>query len=248
MYKKLKYPLVLLAIILLVTMAISVFGGFNAVAGATVANPTSTSGAKPSNTTAPITAPATLASGKTVSIEGIPTVVSSTCLTCHGKQGISASGSMFPNLAGQWAFYIRTQLYEFKSHQRADPLAAIMWGMVAPLSAMQIDQVAAYFSKQIGNPGANENPNLVEAGKKIYTGGLLQANVPACMACHGPTGIGIPPMFPALAGQRQAYVINQLNYFKSGVRTDDPEGVMRDIAKNLTSKQITELAAYARTL
>lgn len=247
MDNKLKLPLVL-SITLSVTMAVSVFGGFNAVAGSMIANPASASGVKPSNTPSPIRVPATSASGESANTGGIPTVVSSTCLTCHGKQGVSAPGSMFPNLAGQWAFYIRTQLDEFKSHQRADPMAAIMWGMVAPLSDAQIHQVATYFSRQIRNPGAIEDSGLVAAGKKIYTGGLLKEEVPACMACHGPTGIGIPPLFPALAGQRQAYVVNQLDYFKSGSRTDDPEGVMRAIAKNLTSKQITELAAYARSL
>lgn len=248
MDKCLKLPFVLLSITLVVTIAISVFGGFSAVAGSMAPKPVPTSGVKRSNTSLSIAAPATSVSDQTENTDEIPTVVNSTCLTCHGKQGVSAPGSLFPNLAGQWAFYIRTQLYEFNSHQRADPMAAIMWGMVASLSDAQIYQVATYFSRQIRNPGLIEDSGLVAAGKKIYTGGLLKEKVPACMACHGPTGIGIPPMFPALAGQRRAYMVNQLNYFKSGSRTDDPEGIMRDIAKNLTSKQITELAAYARSL
>ncbi len=248
MYKKLKQSLTLLATTLAATIVIPEFGGFNALAGVIAANSAPISGVKPSSTISPITAPATSVSVGLANTGGTPTAISSTCMPCHGAQGVSAPGSMFPNLAGQWAYYIRTQLDEFKSHQRADPMAAIMWGMAAPLSEVQIQQVATYFSGQIRNPGAISDPGLGAAGKKIYTGGLLKEEVPACMACHGSTGIGIPPMFPALAGQRSAYVANQLNYFKSGARTDDPEGVMRAIAKNLTSKQITELAAYARSL
>jgi len=242
---------------IIITFIISVLGMEYAQAETVVSSAISTAGVVPTKASLPVTtakvdakSPTQLRSApdETAKLNAVPTIVSSSCMTCHGQQGITAPGVMFPNLAGQWAFYLRTQLYDFKSHQRADPMAAIMWGMVAPLTDAQIHQVATYFSNQVRNPGVSENPKLVQAGKKIYKGGLLKEDVPACMACHGPTGVGIPPLFPALAGQRQGYVVNQLNYFKLGTRTDDPDGVMRDIAKNLTSQQIMELAAYVRAL
>ncbi len=238
---------------IIITFIISVLGMEYAQAETVVSSAISTAGVVPTKASLPVTAAKVDAKSSTQSDEAaklnaVPTIVSSSCMTCHGQQGITAPGVMFPNLAGQWAFYLRTQLYDFKSHQRADPMAAIMWGMVAPLTDAQIHQVATYFSNQVRNPGVSENLKRVEAGKKIYEGGLLKEDVPACMACHGPTGVGIPPLFPALAGQRQGYVVNQLNYFKLGTRADDPDGVMRDIAKNLTSEQIMELAAYVRAL
>ncbi|MHB9137626.1 MAG: c-type cytochrome [Acidithiobacillus ferrooxidans] len=68
------------------------------------------------------------------------------------------------------------------------------------------------------------------------------------MACHGPTGLGDPPYFPRLAGQRRAYVELQLHYFKKGLRTNDPHAIMRYVASRLTAPQITELATYVRSL
>jgi cytochrome c553 len=45
--------------------------------------------------------------------------------------------------------------------------------------------------------------------------------VPACVGCHLPNGVGAP-RYPRLAGQRQAYVVQQLMNFKQGARTNDP--------------------------
>ncbi len=180
---------------------------------------------------------------------GIPLPVSTTCMACHGMTGISPSGSMFPDLAGQWAPYLVKQLNNFRSHTRADPMAkAIMWGMAASLTPTQVQQVADYFSTQTPPKAKMVNPKLAAEGKKIYEGGISKVNVPACMACHGPTGLGDPPLFPRLAGQRRAYVELQLNYFKKGLRTNDPHAIMRYVASRLTDVQITELATYVRSL
>lgn len=180
---------------------------------------------------------------------GIPQSVSSTCMACHGMTGISPQGAMFPDLAGQWAPYIVKQLDNFRSHTRADPMAkAIMWGMAASLTPAQVQHVADYYSRQAPAKGKVVNPKLAAAGKKIYEGGIATTHVPACMACHGPTGLGDPPLFPRLAGQRQAYVVLQLNYFKKGLRTNDPHAIMRYVASRLSEAQITGLAAYVRSL
>ncbi|MBN6739808.1 c-type cytochrome [Acidithiobacillus sp. MC6.1] len=179
----------------------------------------------------------------------IPQSVSSTCMACHGMTGISPQGAMFPDLAGQWAPYLVKQLDNFRSHTRADPMAkAIMWGMAASLTPAQVQHVADYYSKQVPAKGKMVNQKLAAAGKKIFEGGISNKQVPACMACHGPTGLGDPPLFPRLAGQRQAYVVLQLNYFKKGLRTNDPHAIMRYVASRLSEAQITELATYVRSL
>ena len=64
------------------------------------------------------------------------------CAGCHGANGISMV-AMYPNLAGQKALYLSTQLKAFKSGTRNNP---IMKGMVASLSDTDIENLAAYFS------------------------------------------------------------------------------------------------------
>ncbi|HCM48330.1 MAG TPA: cytochrome c4 [Colwellia sp.] len=62
-----------------------------------------------------------------------------------------------------------------------------------------------------------------------------------CSACHGPTGVSASPMFPNLAGQNDAYIIKQLNDFKSGTRSD---AMMGPMAANLSAEDMADLAAY----
>src|SRR6202043_345784 len=80
-----------------------------------------------------------------------------TCGTCHGVNGRSVSPT-FPNLAGQTATYIETQLKAFKDQSRADPDAqAYMWGMAAQLSDATISGLAKYFSQQPAAGGKSGN-------------------------------------------------------------------------------------------
>lgn len=177
---------------------------------------------------------------------GIPKIVQTTCFACHGLHGMAVT-SAYPNLAGQWPSYIEKQLHNFKTHQRADPLAPVMWAMAGPLNNKTIKQVAQYFFTQKPAPGKDFAPKQVAAGRKIYFGGLPSKGVPACYACHGGTAVGLPPWFPRLAGQRRQYVINQLTYFNKGLRTNDPKGMMRYVASRLSAKQIKALAAFVRS-
>ena len=69
---------------------------------------------------------------------------SAVCMACHGPTGTS-SNPMWPNLAGQKAPYLVKQLKDFKSGARKDP---VMAPMAAPLSAQDMENLAAYFSSQ----------------------------------------------------------------------------------------------------
>ena len=66
-----------------------------------------------------------------------------------------------------------------------------------------------------------------------------------CSICHGADGNSTNPTFPKLAGQQSVYLIGQLKEFRSHDRSD-PAGYqyMWGIARHLTDKQITQLAAY----
>ncbi|MHB1565584.1 MAG: c-type cytochrome [Acidiferrobacter sp.] len=177
-----------------------------------------------------------------------PAIVTTTCSACHGLNGVSLVPS-FPDLAGQGAPYLIKQIRDFQNHTRADPMAkSIMWAMAATIPKNQIKQIADYFASEKGAPGAPENAKLVAAGRKIFMGGVAANHLPACMACHGSSGRGLPPLFPRLAGQHMSYVITQLQYFKTKQRTNDPLAIMRTVAGKLSNKQMTELAAFIRTL
>ena len=50
--------------------------------------------------------------------------------------------------------------------------------------------------------------------------------MPACAACHSPTGAGIPKNFPKVSGQYADYTYAQLKAFKSGERMPDENSVV----------------------
>ena len=68
-----------------------------------------------------------------------------------------------------------------------------------------------------------------------------QAKSAVCAGCHGPDGNSMVPIYPNLAGQKEAYLIKQLKAFRAGGRTDP---VMSPMAKPLSDADIENLAAY----
>lgn len=62
-----------------------------------------------------------------------------------------------------------------------------------------------------------------------------------CAACHGMDGNSVNPLWPSLAGQNEAYLVNTLNAFKNGTRTDL---LMSAQAAVLTEQDIADLAAH----
>ncbi len=177
-----------------------------------------------------------------------PPAIVATCAACHGINGVSIIPT-FPDLAGQLSPYLTAQIRDFKNHTRADPLAkSIMWGMAATIPNNEIGTVARYFASQNGPASGAESAALVAAGRKIFMGGIASTNTPACMACHGPNGRGLPPLFPRLAGQHATYVTTQLGYFKQRLRTNGSSSIMQTISSKLTPKEIKEVAAFTRTL
>jgi cytochrome c553 len=89
------------------------------------------------------------------------------------------------------------------------------------------------------------DPKLVAIGQKIWRGGDADRDVPACSGCHGPAGAGVPAPYPRLSGQYQEYTELQLQHFRDGTRSNDPDAVMRSIAHRLTNEEIKALSDYA---
>lgn len=170
-----------------------------------------------------------------------------TCAACHGADG-NASVAIYPKIAGQHAGYIYKQLKEFKlgmtsggKEGRYDP---VMSGMAAPLSDQDMKDLAVYFSTQTMSSGTTPE-DVVEVGQSLYRGGDMERGIPACLACHGPRGVGHSLAgFPKISFQHPEYIKAQLEKFRDGSRNNDMNGMMRDIAVKLTDKDIEILSKY----
>ncbi len=171
-------------------------------------------------------------------------IVKKNCGTCHGVDGNSVVPT-YPKLASQVPQYLKKQLHDFTSGARNNP---IMSSMAKALSSHQIQELAQYFSQQTSKITAQQNTPLMAQGEKIYHGGISTTNAPACAACHGATAIGLPPLYPRLAGQNAAYIENQLLAFQNKKRNNDAHAVMRDIANKLTSQEIKAVSVYLGNL
>lgn len=169
-------------------------------------------------------------------------IIQSVCASCHGADGNSAI-SLNPKLAGQHPEYLLKQLTNFKAGTRAN---AVMGGMVANLSADDMKNLATYYAKQTQTKGQAKSNGAGSLGEKIYRGGNAASGVPACAACHGANGAGIPKQYPRLAGQHADYSYQQLKTLRTGERANAP--MMMTIAAKMTDAEMQAVADYMQGL
>ena len=84
--------------------------------------------------------------------------------------------------------------------------------------------------------------NVSIAGGNAAAG---KAKTATCAGCHGQKGISMVPMYPNLAGQKEAYLVKQIKNFKEGVRKDP---TMNAMTKPLSDEDINNIAAYYASL
>lgn len=166
------------------------------------------------------------------------------CVACHAADGNSQL-SANPKIAGQIKEYLAKQLTEFKSGARQDPAMSAMAALVAD---EDIAAVAQYYASQTLQPEPTKNVETVELGQKIWRAGIADKGVPACAACHGPAGAGMPAQYPRLSGQFAEYTTLQLQKFRDGGRANDPNQMMRMIALKMTDAEMRAVADYAAGL
>jgi cytochrome c553 len=160
------------------------------------------------------------------------------CITCHGPKGQSAIAT-WPKLSAQHAAYTAKQLKNFKEGTRANP---IMMGMAAALTEQDMNNIAAYLVSQPVSQGVAQNKDTIALGQSIYRGGIAAKGVPACAACHGPTGAGIPSQYPRMGGQWADYNTAQLLAFREGTRKNSTQ--MTTIATKLSDQEMKAVADY----
>jgi cytochrome c553 len=164
------------------------------------------------------------------------------CAACHGADGNSGSPAN-PKLAGQHPEYLVKQLQEYKSGKRAN---AIMQGMAATLSDVDMKNVAAWLASQKAKPGFAKEKDLVALGERIWRGGIADRNIAACAGCHSPNGAGIPAQYPRIAGQHAEYTAAQLTAFREGIRKNNVQ--MSQVAAKLNDREIRAVADYTAGL
>jgi cytochrome c553 len=174
--------------------------------------------------------------------------LAATCAACHGTDGNSMIAAN-PTLAGQPAGYIARQLTHFKSGVRDN---AIMKGFATALSDDDMKALGEYFSRQKARVGGVKDVSVAKVGENIWRNGIIAKGVPACTACHGPSGAGIPAQYPRLGGQHAEYTLAQLKSFAGGTRgahdKDAGGRTMAAFAGKMSEAEMKAVAEYASGL
>jgi cytochrome c553 len=123
-----------------------------------------------------------------------------------------------------------------------------MNAMIASLEDDDMKAMAHYFASQKLQPASAAAMQTIEQGQKIWRGGIAEKGVPACAACHGPAGSGMPSQYPRIAGQFADYTFQQLKNFRDGMRKNDANEMMRTIALKMTDPEMKAVADYAAGL
>jgi len=205
---------------------------------------------------APANIRADIASGELIFNEGKGDA--SACMGCHGMNALGNDAMGAPRLANLGQVYIVKQLANFANNERTpEGMGAVMNGVGMALSEQDRRDVAAYLdsleyvieSSDLKSLAADGNKiGKPDAGRLIVSKGI-KGKVPACQDCHGFNGRAAH--IPAINQQRYTYLVNQLNSFRDGSRSNDPKvgkvGIMQGIAKKLTENNIADIAAFLST-
>jgi cytochrome c553 len=152
--------------------------------------------------------------------------------------------------------YVREQLAMMKARKRINE---VMYPIIAQMSDQDFADVAAFFATQTPT-GLEADPSYWKAGETLYKSGDVTRNIPACMACHGPSGQGNAGSgYPALRAQHSVYTVKQLQDYLTKNRYRDAtdaavvnqtrnSAMMTTIAARLNPEDIRNLASYLQGL
>ncbi|WP_084499988.1 c-type cytochrome [Luteimonas mephitis] len=166
------------------------------------------------------------------------------CASCHGERGQGTVN--VPRLAGLPADYIVKQLRSYLDGSRRNENMEVVAHALTP------DEIRGLgmFYEAVRAP-SNANPRLggdLARGEQLALHGDWSKDVPACFSCHGPSGVGVDPVFPPLAAQHPEYTVAQLVAWTSGRRDNADVQLMDHIAKALDDDDRRAIADYLATL
>jgi cytochrome c553 len=172
------------------------------------------------------------------------------CESCHGAVGEGNALVGAPKIAAMPAWYLTTQLQNFRSGLRGkhpDDLEGLRMRAMS-LQMMSDTEVTAVVEYIAALPALRPAHTLTAAdpaaGQPYYT---------VCLACHGPQGEGNEALkAPPIARLDDWYVARQLRKFQTGVRgraENDITGLqMAAMAATVPPDAVEHVAAYVRTL
>lgn len=162
-------------------------------------------------------------------------IAESTCVACHGVNGISRIQGV-PHLAGQRPAYLYAELRAYQSGARND---TAMGNTVKPLNDSALVKVAAYYASlepaQSATAGAKQAPanaDRVQAGKTA-------AGV--CAGCHGQSGVSKTPGTPSLVGLDPKYLVAAMKAYKGGQRKNE---TMKSMMSTVADADLSNIALY----
>jgi cytochrome c553 len=163
------------------------------------------------------------------------------CNWCHG--GSAQGYTPAPRLAGQRSQYLEQQLADFHARTRDNPFSRqYMWGAAANLTPQSARQLALYYSSLQPKAANDGVPDLTPLGERIYQEGMPDANIVACVVCHGPNAEGVAQI-PRLGGLAYIYLKRRLEQWTEGYHAAAGPP-MPHIASKLSPDQIEALASY----
>lgn len=173
--------------------------------------------------------------------------VAAQCTACHQADGSGKhieGGESWPRLAGMNAAYIAKQLHDFKEGSRQNATMAPFANM---LDDQQIADVAVYYSQMeatAGQGGADADKATLERGQKLAERGDWSEYIVGCTSCHGPGNRGAGDVAPGIAGQHAGYIEAQLQAWKAGSRSNDPQDLMGSIARRMSDDDMHAVAVW----
>jgi cytochrome c553 len=166
------------------------------------------------------------------------------CSECHALDGVAPNGH-FPSIAALGPAYLRKQMADFRDGRRSNDHGQ-MGNSASEATGRVLDRIVGYFSRLPAPPPQPvpgiRRPDAVRAAQLIARGSRAE-RIPPCANCHG-THPKHAFDAPCLEAQPAAYTEKQLDDFKSGRRTNDPERAMQKAVARLSGADIGLLAAY----
>ena len=164
------------------------------------------------------------------------------CEKCHVNQGRGDLEGNYPDLTIQTTPYMAQTLYEFRAQTRPN---VKMREIVDSLSLGQLESLAQYVNSLAPRRALTRlDEAAAQRGELIAAHGAPARGVPACLSCHGASGIAALPLIPHLQGQNPAYLHNRLDRFAQPNANISALNPMPQISRRLTEGERADLAAY----
>jgi sulfide dehydrogenase cytochrome subunit len=147
--------------------------------------------------------------------------VAESCFACHGKDGVSTEAKI-PSIASYSEEYLVGSLKKYQKKER--PCVEVeypsgskkgnktdMCKIAAGLSATDLTQLSEFFVEQtFVRAPQTFDPELAKQGKAVHS--------TKCYTCHSEGGSVPSDHAGILAGQKMAYIRQQIKFFKEGKR------------------------------